>query len=71
MQGEHLRQLEAEIGNAETVALDLEDVKLVDVEAVRFLAGCEAKGVELRQCAPYIRKWILKEKATSDGGSDE
>ena len=48
MQGEHLRQLEAEIGNAETVALDLEDVKLVDVEAVRFLAGCEAKGVELR-----------------------
>jgi hypothetical protein len=71
LQGEHLRQLKAEMREAETVALDLEDVKLVDVDAVRFLAGCEAKGIELRQCAPYIREWILKERATPGDGSEE
>jgi ABC-type transporter Mla MlaB component len=46
------------------VALDLEEVKLVDREAVRFLAACEARGIRLQNPPPYIRKWI-------DTGSDK
>jgi anti-anti-sigma regulatory factor len=41
------------------VSLDLEEVKLVDSDAVRFLSSCDARGIELRNCPPYIRQWIL------------
>jgi hypothetical protein len=42
-------------------ALDLKDVKLVDREAVRFLAQRERGGAQLRNCPGYIREWITKE----------
>jgi hypothetical protein len=35
-------------------------VRLVDREAVRFLASCEARGIRLTSCPPYIREWIEK-----------
>jgi hypothetical protein len=34
--------------------LDLDEVTLVDVVVVRFLITCEAEGIELLHCAPYI-----------------
>ena len=40
------------------ITLDLEEVRLVDRETVRFLAACEARGNTLRTCPPYIRQWI-------------
>lgn len=40
------------------VTLDLEELRLVDREAVRFLAACEARGIKLKNCPPYIREWI-------------
>jgi len=43
--------------------LDLEEVKLVDRDAVRFLADCEGNGIELCECSPYIRDWIARERA--------
>jgi hypothetical protein len=43
------------------VVLDLNDVTLVDREAVKFLARCEANGMELQNCPAYIREWIEKE----------
>jgi hypothetical protein len=43
--------------------LDLSDVTLVDVEVVRFLIQCENEGVELVQCPPYVREWIVRERA--------
>jgi len=43
------------------VTLDLKDVKLVDREAVSFLADCEAKGIKLVNCPAYIREWIERE----------
>lgn len=64
MQSENLDQLRAVIEQTPQVVLDLEDVKLVDVEAVRFLGECTAKGTELRHCSPYIREWIVKEAGT-------
>ena len=53
-----LLEVEA-VGNS-TVVLDLADVRLVYREAVTFLADCEAGGVELRNCPPYVREWIGK-----------
>jgi hypothetical protein len=43
--------------------LDLSEVTLVDLGAVRFLISCEDEGVELVQCPPYVREWILRERA--------
>ena len=48
------------------LALDLRDVTILDREAVKFLAGCEANDIELEDCPPYIRQWIERE---SDAGS--
>ena len=48
--------------SAAGTALDLEHVTLVDVEGVRFLGACQAKGMELVHCSPYIREWIAREK---------
>jgi hypothetical protein len=44
------------------IALDLKDVRLVDREAMRFLMSCEADGVTLEHCTPYIREWMDREK---------
>ena len=44
--------------------LDLAEVTLVDSEVVRFLGACEAGGVELVHCSPYIREWIKQERKT-------
>jgi len=43
------------------IVLDLEEVKLVDRDAVRFLARCEANGIQLENCPAYIREWIVRE----------
>jgi anti-anti-sigma regulatory factor len=44
------------------LALDLADVTLVDREAVKFLANSEADSIELKNCPPYIREWIQRER---------
>lgn len=67
MQATHLEQLKARIDrNMRSVALDLEEVTLVDIDVVSFLSTCESQGIELRHCAPYIREWILRESARND-----
>jgi hypothetical protein len=57
------RLFEAE-GEDRRIVLDLKEVKLVDREVVRFLARCEAKGIQLENCPPYIREWIKGERST-------
>jgi hypothetical protein len=44
------------------VDLDLDEVTLVDVDAVNFLRGCQAAGIKLRHCSPYIREWMNREQ---------
>jgi anti-anti-sigma regulatory factor len=44
------------------IVLDLKDVSVVDRDALHFLAGCEADGVKLENCAAYIREWMEREK---------
>jgi anti-anti-sigma regulatory factor len=61
MQGKHLDNLKTQIkGDGSGIVLDLEEVSLVDVEVVRFLGTCEARGATLLHCTPYIRDWIGK-----------
>ncbi len=43
-------------------ALDLQNVILVDREAVKFLAFIEAWGCELRNCPLYVREWVTRER---------
>ena len=62
MHVEHLPELEKQIRESSKIVLDLEELNLVDVEAVRFLGTCEAQGVKLLNCSPYIRDWIGKER---------
>jgi hypothetical protein len=63
MRAEHLPELEKQIRENESkIVLDLEELNLVDVEAVRFLGICEAQGVTLLNCSAYIRDWIGKER---------
>jgi hypothetical protein len=60
---EYLAELEAEVESlGEGAVLDLEHVTLVDVEGVRFLSDCDARGIELAHCSPYIREWIARER---------
>ena len=44
------------------LVLDLDEVTLVDVGVVRFLITCEAEGIELQHCPPYIREWMERER---------
>jgi hypothetical protein len=61
---EQLDQVKAEIELCESPAvLDLEELNLVDVEAVRFLNACEAMGFSVSHCSPYIRAWMLRERS--------
>ena len=62
MQAEHVAHVRAEIaaGRVPTV-LDLDEVTLADVEAVRFLVAAERQGIELHHCAPFIREWMSRE----------
>ena len=63
LRAEALPNLEAEIkASARVIALEMDEVTLVDLDVVRFLGICETQGVELRGCPPYIRQWITQEK---------
>src|SRR5580658_782874 len=64
---EHLDQVKTEIERCESpIVLDLEELGLIDLEGVRFLNACEAKGLSILHCSPYIREWMLQERRTSD-----
>jgi hypothetical protein len=44
------------------IVLDLKDVSLVNRDVMGFLARCEADGVKLENCTPYLREWMDREK---------
>jgi hypothetical protein len=70
--GEHVDMLrgvlEQEAGG---FAIDLKNVLLVDREAVKLLALIEANRTELRNCPPYIREWVTRERAETHGRPSE
>jgi anti-anti-sigma regulatory factor len=59
IEAEHVAELEGLFDlrkQARSVVLDLQEVRLADREAVKFLARCEAGGVQLENCPAYIRE---------------
>lgn len=49
-------------GDCARKILDLGEITLVDITVVRFLISSENEGVELTQCPPYVREWMLRER---------
>jgi len=62
MRAEHVEHVRAEIAASRApAALDLDEVTLTDVDAVRFLVALEHAGIVLDHCAPFIREWMTRE----------
>lgn len=59
----HLVDLHAEIEQVvQPVTLDIEEVEVVDIDGIRLLNECRARGIQVVNCSPYIREWMLQEK---------
>src|ERR1700750_2685248 len=62
--GEHVDTLRNALRQeAGALAIDLKNVSLVDRQAVKLLARRETNGTELRNCPPYVREWVTRERA--------
>lgn len=62
-QSEHVGELKKQLQHdGSRFVLDLTEVTLVEVDVVRFLGICEAGGVEIVNCSPYIREWMKQEQ---------
>jgi hypothetical protein len=62
-QSEHIAELKKQIRESlSIVVLDLEEVTLVDVHVVRFVAECELRGATIVNCSQYIREWMIRER---------
>jgi hypothetical protein len=67
MESEHVRDLEDRLEDeTRRIVLDLNEIKLVNQAAVRFLRLSEDKGIELRNCPAYIREWIRCDRRSGD-----
>ena len=63
MQREHILELEAQIkAGGANVTLDLNEVSIVGLDVIRFLARCQTEGISLVHCSRYINNWIAKER---------
>ena len=64
----HLVDVRAEIEEAvQPATLDLDEVDIVDIDGVCLLNECQAQGIQVVNCSPYIREWMLQEKQISGG----
>ena len=73
LRSEHLGQVKSEVRRAggQPVVLDLEEVDLVDIDGVRFLNECEAAGIPVLQCSPYVREWMQRERNQPQSAPEE
>jgi hypothetical protein len=46
--------------------LDLDEVDVIDIDGISFLNECQALGIRIVNCSPYIREWMLQEKRTRE-----
>jgi anti-anti-sigma regulatory factor len=62
---EDIAELEALIdaeGKDRHIILDLKDMTLTGQDGIDFLAECEAAGIALVNCDPYVREWITRQR---------
>ena len=63
IQAEDLAELKRVMESySKPLVLDLTGVKLVDREAITFLANFETGNATITNCPPYIREWIRSER---------
>ena len=65
---EHIAELEALIaaeGKDRRIVFDLRELTLAGQDGMAFLAQCEAAGIALANCDPYLREWIARQRAGS------
>lgn len=63
----HLFDLRAEFEQfGQPATLDLDEVDVIDIDGIRLLNECQALGIEVVNCSPYIREWMLQEKRTRE-----
>ena len=68
IQADQIAGIRTELGDDCAIKiLDLSQVTLVDLVAIRFLIRCEDEGVKLAECPSYVREWMFRERA--EGGS--
>ena len=61
-----IAELETLIGaeaKGRTIVLDLKDLTLVGQSDIDFLARCQAAGIKLMNCAPYVSDWIARQQS--------
>jgi hypothetical protein len=64
---ENIEGLKAQIkAGGTSVALDLNEVSLVDLDVIRFLATCQTEGISIVHCSRYINNWITKERCREE-----
>jgi len=57
---EALSELTEKETSTKGLAIDLTEVTVVSLEAVRALTIAEDSGIELRNCPAYVREWICR-----------
>ena len=45
-----------------SIILDLQEMRLADRDAVKFLRSCEREGMKLENCPAYVREWMDREE---------
>jgi len=72
---EYLGELEDVVGRAardrQRLSFDLSQVRLVDREAVGFLASAMERGARLAGCPAYLREWLRLESRCSPAAASE
>ena len=62
---ENIAELDALLGaeaKGRRVIIDLKDMTLTGQDGIAFLAQCEAAGIMLVNCDPYVREWITRQR---------
>jgi len=49
-------------GKDRPIVLDLKDMTLTGQDGINFLAECEAAGIALVNCDPYVREWVTRQR---------
>jgi hypothetical protein len=45
-----------------SIILDLQEMRLADRDAVKFLRSCERDGMKLENCPAYVHEWMDREE---------
>jgi hypothetical protein len=63
MEAEHVVELkELFDSDYRNIILDLQEMRLADRNAVKFLRSCERDGMKLENCPAYVREWMNREQ---------